>query len=69
MAKGKVVYVSSQSGLIDSEGYEFQFLNEEILSGVELQVNDKVSFNIDGDMAVRVKFLKAGEFDQETEEV
>jgi hypothetical protein len=69
MAKGKVVYVSSQSGLIDSEGYEFQFLNEEILSGVELQVNDKVSFNIDGDMAVRVKFLKAGEFDQETEEL
>lgn len=69
MAKGKVVYISSQSGLIDSEGYEFQFLTEEVLSGVELQKNDTVSFNIDGDMAVRVKFLKAGEFDQETEEL
>ena len=70
MQHGRVIYISDQSGLIDDDdGYEFQFIVEEIIGGVELEVGDYVGFLIDGEMATRVKFLRAGEFDEETEEL
>lgn len=57
--RGQVTYISEQSGLIESEQYEFQFLIEEVVGAVELQVGDTVKYSLNGEIAERVKFLKA----------
>ena len=58
--KGVVAYVSDYLGTIEAkDGYEYQFSQTDVIGGAELHVGDLVSFSLDGEAAVKVRFLKA----------